>query len=135
MRGALIGRERELAEMLAALDDACDGRGSVLLLAGEPGIGKTSLAEVVAERAAERGARVAWGRSWERGDASPFWVWSQLVRSLLDGADEEARRSWLRPGTEHLALLAPELEPRFGEAASSKHRLDSDAGRFYLFES
>jgi RecA/RadA recombinase len=60
-----IGRDAELAELCAGLEDAIDGRGRVFLIAGEPGAGKTMLAEQLAARAEERGARVLWGRCWE----------------------------------------------------------------------
>ena len=46
----LVGREREMDEALASLDDAFGGRGRLLLLAGEPGIGKSRFAEEVAAR-------------------------------------------------------------------------------------
>jgi predicted ATPase len=57
-----VGREAELAALAADLDAAVAGRGGVVLLAGEPGIGKTRLAEELAARAAARGALVLWGR-------------------------------------------------------------------------
>ena len=49
-----VGRVRELAQLDAALGEAVGGRGRVCLIAGEPGIGKTRLAEHVAASAAER---------------------------------------------------------------------------------
>lgn len=56
-----IGRQSELAVMTAALDDALAGRGQMVMLAGEPGIGKTRLAQELAGLAEQRGARVLWG--------------------------------------------------------------------------
>jgi hypothetical protein len=55
---AFVGRDREMAELAAALEDAVGGRGRLLLVTGEPGIGKTWLAEHLAERALQRGVRV-----------------------------------------------------------------------------
>jgi len=56
-RGVFVGRAAELAELVAGLDDAIAGRGTVFLLAGEPGIGKSRLAEELLARG--RGARSA----------------------------------------------------------------------------
>src|SRR5207249_3852155 len=64
-----VGRERELAEIRSAIDDALAGRGRILLLTGEPGIGKTRLADEAALRAASNGMRVRWGRCWQGGGA------------------------------------------------------------------
>jgi DNA-binding SARP family transcriptional activator len=61
-RGSFVGRKAELAELLHGLEDALAGRGRLLLLAGEPGIGKTRLTEELAARARSRGARVLVGR-------------------------------------------------------------------------
>ena len=134
MRSVYIGRERELAVLLAALEDATGGRGRVLLIAGEPGIGKTALAEQLATHAVERGARALWGRCWEGAGAPPYWPWAQIVRSLAAGSEEEAFRSYVGSGAAHIARLVPELAELLGEPADSPGPADSDARRFYLFE-
>ncbi|GAA3428589.1 hypothetical protein GCM10018953_57720 [Streptosporangium nondiastaticum] len=78
----LVGRDAEIG----ALEEAVTGDGHrVVLLAGEPGIGKTSLAERAAGTARARGHRVAWGRCWDGVGAPPFWPWTQAVRDLADG--------------------------------------------------
>jgi tetratricopeptide (TPR) repeat protein len=134
MPAGFIGRDRELAELLAGLASAFRGEGSVILLAGEPGIGKTTLAERVAGHATDEGARVVWSRSWDGGGAAPYWTWAQVVRTLTEDLGDDALRSFISPETAHVTLLAPALAERFGDVAKSILELDSDAGRFYLFE-
>src|SRR3712207_4432011 len=73
-----VGRERELDELQSALRDARGGRGSLYLLTGEPGIGKTRLAAVLSDEARAQGVRVAWGRCWENGGAPAYWPWIQV---------------------------------------------------------
>ena len=80
---AFVGRERERAELRAALDDADNGRGRLFLISGEPGIGKTRLADELAAEAASRGMRVAWGRCWETAAAPAYWPLVEIVRSLV----------------------------------------------------
>ena len=82
-----MGRARELRDLVAALDEAGDGRGRLVLLSGEPGIGKTRLMQEVARQAADRGWQVAAGRCWEEGGAPAYWPWIQAVRAL--GGDFE----------------------------------------------
>jgi hypothetical protein len=65
-----VGREGELAALTADLDTAGAGHGGVVLLSGEPGVGKTRLAEELAAQATARGALVLWGRCWE-GEGRP----------------------------------------------------------------
>ena len=56
-----IGREREMAELTAELEGALEGRGGLVMLVGEPGIGKTRLTEELTADARDRGVLVAWG--------------------------------------------------------------------------
>jgi predicted ATPase len=56
-----VGRDKEMETLIAALDDAVAGRGRLVMLAGEPGIGKTRLAQELARKAQERECKVLWG--------------------------------------------------------------------------
>ncbi|MEU4538431.1 BTAD domain-containing putative transcriptional regulator [Streptosporangium sp. NPDC023825] len=84
----LVGRDAEVEVLERAV--AGDGH-RVVLLAGEPGIGKTSLAEHAAGTARAGGHRVVWGRCWGGTGAPPFWPWTQAVRDLV-GRDGELAR-------------------------------------------
>jgi AAA ATPase domain len=131
---AFVGRDREVADLVAALEDAIGGRVRLLLIAGEPGIGKTWLAEHLADHAAGRGARVLWARCWEAGGAPPFWPWTQLLGVLAEDLDDQTLATWLGAGATQVAGLVPGLGERLGVApppsASSRA---SDAARFSLF--
>jgi tetratricopeptide (TPR) repeat protein len=131
---AFVGRDREVAELAAALEDAVGGRGWLFLVAGEPGIGKTWLAEHLAEHALQRGVRVLWGRCWEGGGASPFWPWAQIITTLADGCDNETLAAYLGAEAASIAQVVPGLAERVGAAAAAPAAsLESDAARFSLF--
>jgi len=104
-----VGRERELAELASGLEDALAGRGRLFLLVGEPGIGKSRLAEEALQLAAQRGSRVLVGRCWEAGGAPAYWPWVQALRPYLSGIDSEVLRDQLGSGASDLAQLFPEL--------------------------
>src|SRR5258708_34288305 len=80
MSGTFVGRERELGELRASLASVAGGRGQLFCLTGEPGIGKTRLAEEISTDAERAGAKVAWGRCWEGGGAPAFWPWTRALR-------------------------------------------------------
>ena len=103
-----VGREREMAEIVAALDGAVEGRGGLVMLAGEPGIGKTRLTEELAAVAKERGALVTWGACYEDGSAPPYWPWTQAIRSLLT-EPSEAVLSALETRAAVIAEIIPEF--------------------------
>ena len=91
-----IGREEELGLLEAGLEDALAGRGRLFVVVGEAGAGKTQLADEVASRAKQRGARILWGRGWHGGGAPEYWPWRQALRNsrLLPEphADDDASR-------------------------------------------
>jgi DNA-binding SARP family transcriptional activator len=95
---ALIGRADARALARRALDDAWRGEPRWLLLSGEAGVGKTRLAQTIADEAAARGFAVGWGRGDEDDAAPAYWPWVQVVRELTAEFDELGRRKWLAEG-------------------------------------
>jgi DNA-binding CsgD family transcriptional regulator/tetratricopeptide (TPR) repeat protein len=83
----LIGRRRELDVLRGRLAEAREGAGRLVLCVGEPGIGKTRLAQELAGGALAVGAAVAWGRCVEADGAPAFWPWRQALRSLAVDPD------------------------------------------------
>ena len=132
-RGIFVGRERELAELLEALEAALAGYGRLFLLRGEPGIGKSRLADEVIAQARSRGADVLVGRSWEAGGAPAYWPWVQALRAYIERATTEALRSDLGAHGAHLAKLLPELRELVPELTEPP-ALESESARFRLFE-
>lgn len=124
----LFGRGRELAELQSALRAAEQGKGALLLFVGEPGIGKTRLANDFATEASARGARVTWGRAWEAGGAPAYWPWIEALRpfAALTATASEGERRRIAP----LAHLLPDLEG----CAAPKPAADPAQDRFQLFE-
>src|SRR5688500_2310987 len=125
---ALLGRDPELAELRAALRSAESGTGALVLLVGEPGIGKTRLASDFAGEAGARGAQVTWGRAWEAGGAPAYWPWIEALRpfATLAARASDAERARIAP----LAHLLPEIEG----CAAPKPAADPAQHRFRLFE-
>ena len=95
---AFVNRLRELSELRAGVQDALSGRGRLFTIVGEPGIGKSSLADEAARSGADRGAGVFWGRCWEGGGAPAYWPWIQVLRGLINDADRINLAKWLSGG-------------------------------------
>ena len=91
-RDDFVGRQREMAELRTALDAAMAGRGQMVMLSGEPGIGKTRLAQELASRAESLGAQVMWGWCYEHAGAPPYWPYVQPIRSYIETADAQQLR-------------------------------------------
>ena len=133
--GAFVGREYELERLGAALDDALRGRGRLVLLAGEQGIGKTRIATEIGTRAERASARVCWGRCYEREGAPPYWPWVQVVRACAAWCDPEPLRVELPRQTATVADLVPELGERVaGLPPPPLTEADPKQARFGLFD-
>src|SRR3954451_7028040 len=107
--GVFVGREREVDKLRAGLEDALAGRGRLLMVVGEPGIGKTRTAEELITYARLRGARVMVGRAYEAEGAPSYWPWMQMARALVDEAEPEKLRQQLGAGAGDIARVIPEL--------------------------
>jgi hypothetical protein len=79
---SLVGRRRELEVLHTSLEAARGGSGRLVLCEGEPGAGKTRIAQELAGMALAEGVAVAWGRCVEPEGAPAFWPWRQVLRSL-----------------------------------------------------
>jgi class 3 adenylate cyclase/tetratricopeptide (TPR) repeat protein len=75
--GVFVGREQELERLRRAFDDCVSGHGGLVMLVGEPGIGKTRTTQELETYAKMRGAQVLWGRTHESAGAPPYWPWIQ----------------------------------------------------------
>src|SRR3954468_7265076 len=134
IRGPFVGRRAESRELSAALDAAHGGHGSILLLAGEAGVGKTRLAEEVAEMAAAQGDTVLWGRAWEAGGAPAYWPWTQIIRELLHHRPADEVIEDLGWGAPYVGQIAPEVGRRPPASNGHEDPLDSEAARFSTFD-
>ena len=117
-RGAFIGRQREMERLKAALEEALAGRGRLVMLAGEPGIGKTRTAQELGAHAETLGVQVLWGRCFEEEGTPPYWPWVQPIRSYIRQQDPEELASEMGKGAANIAEIVsqvreklPNLEP------------------------
>ena len=84
-------------------------------MGGEPGIGKSRLADEVSSHARDRGFVALWGRGWEDAGAPPYWPWVQVLRSYVRQTDADTvRRSW---------GPAPSTSPRCFPRSTSSFRI------------
>jgi tetratricopeptide (TPR) repeat protein len=80
--GELFGRDRDLFTLRSALRRAFTGRGTLVLVSGEPGIGKTSLLDHLADEVHGLGGRAAWGTCWNGEGAPALWPWQRVLGSF-----------------------------------------------------
>ena len=132
--GVFVGREEETQELRAALASVFSGEGKVVLLTGEPGIGKTRLAEELATYARLRNAQVLWGRCHERAGQPSYWPWVQAIRSYAHTRDLQALESDLGSGAADIAQVVTEIRDRLPGLATPP-ALDPEQARFRLFDS
>ena len=131
--GVFVGREREMDELRAALESALSGRGQLVLLVGEPGIGKTRTAEELATYASLRKAQVLWGRCYEGDGAPAYWPWVQAIRAYAHEHEPGALRAELGSGAVHVAQIVSEVRERL-PGLPEPPALGPDAARFQLFD-
>jgi class 3 adenylate cyclase len=133
-RGVFVGRESELERLRKSFDEAFAGRGSVVMIVGEPGIGKTRSALELETYARIRGAQVLWGAAHEAAGAPAYWPWVQVGRSYGSANDITELAPDMDGKQAVLAGIFPEL--RAGANFVEPEALeDPEASQFRLFDS
>lgn len=132
--GIFVGREKEMDELRAGLEDSLSGRGRLLMLVGEPGIGKTRTSEELATYAGLRNMQVVWGRCYEGEGAPAYWPWVQIIRSYVHEKDPKELASEMGPGAADIAQVVSEVKERL-PGLPAPPTLEPDQARFRLFDS
>lgn len=131
---AFVGREAEMAVLLAGLEAASAGHGRLILLTGEAGIGKTRTALEFAALARSRGIRVLIGRSMEEAGAPPFWPWVQIVRTYLAIGEVDRIQTEMGREAAGIAPVIPDVHAYF-PGLPTPPALAAEHARFHFFDS
>jgi DNA-binding SARP family transcriptional activator len=105
----LVGRRQEMACLRAALADSVLGKGGIVVVSGEPGIGKTRLIEELAHHAAAIGVTTAIASGHDGEGAPPFWPWVQIVRTLVSHGEPNVVRAALAHRASAMAPVVAEV--------------------------
>ncbi|MCE6997204.1 AAA family ATPase [Saccharothrix sp. S26] len=106
-RADLVGRTAEITLLTDLLAASVRSGGRFAAIVGEAGIGKTTLADAVARHATAAGIPVAWGRCPDFGQTPPFWLWTQVVRTLAPPTSDDPALAGFRTG----ATTATDVDP------------------------
>ena len=131
----IAGRARELDVFRGAFARMLAGRRQLVLISGEPGIGKTRCAEALADVAEDQGALVLWGRCHEEAGAPPYWPWVQILRAYVAASSLDEVRLNMGEAANDIAALVPELL----DASHDPHQTpgaiaDANVARFRTFD-
>jgi DNA-binding CsgD family transcriptional regulator/tetratricopeptide (TPR) repeat protein len=128
-----VGREQESGTMLGLLEMASKGDLRVVLLGGEPGIGKTRLMQQIGEHASLRGARVLRGGASQSRGMPAYLPFLEALGPYLRTADPDLLREQTGQWAAALSTIFPELTTRLGELPAG-YSLPSEQERLRLFE-
>ena len=107
----MVGRERELASLLSGLDDAASRRGRLFLISGEPGVGKTRMADEVAAVADAKRMAILVGHCSEHDEAVAYLPFVEILEDFVDReSNPDVLRAALGDQAPELARLIPKLK-------------------------
>ena len=132
--GVFVGRQKEMGDLKASLEDALSGRGRLVTLVGEPGIGKSRTAQELTTYAGLRGAQVLWGRSYEEQGVPPYWPWVQAIRSYAREKDPQQLQSEMGSGAAEIAEVVSDVRDKLPGLPPAP-QLEPEQARFRLFDS
>jgi len=132
-RGRLVDREEELGALKGSLESMLSGRGHVVLVAGEPGIGKTRLAQELLVFARLRGCLASVGRCYEQEVTIPYLPVAEALRAMVREVAADRLGTLVAPYAAELVKLVPELSLRMRDLHPSPP-LEPDQERLRLYE-
>lgn len=133
-RTEFVGRDEERSDLKDRLDAALAGSGSLVMIGGEPGIGKTRLAEEIGADARSRGALALIGRCQDVDSPLPYAPWVEMTNTIARIAPKEVFRQALGEDASEIARLVPEIRRMFPDVAEPL-RMPPEQERHYLFNS
>ncbi len=132
-RGRLVGRTEQLAQATQLWLRALSGQAGMLLISGEPGIGKTRLAQAIVAQARVGGATVLSGGCYEFEAMTPYLPMAEALLDWVHRVDDANLRAMLGNTATELARLAPDIENRLGPLPASQV-LEAEEQRLRLFD-
>jgi tetratricopeptide (TPR) repeat protein len=117
-----------------ALEDTIWGRGRLIMLVGEEGIGKTRLAHEFSTYARLRDVQVLSGHCYEGGGAPPYWPWIQALRTYVDDREPAALRTEMGAGSADIARVIDAVRQRLPDVPMPP-QLGPEQARFQFFDS
>ena len=112
-RRGFVGREAELRQLHTAFNNALSGQGSLVMVVGEPGIGKTSICEQLATCVTLRGGRTLVGHCYEEGSLSlPYLAFVEAIRSYVLSREPDDLRQEMGSGASEVARIVSEVRDR-----------------------
>ncbi len=131
-RSRLLGRDDELAFLDECWQQAEEGRGKLVLMSGEAGVGKSLIAEECANRLRAQGVRVLWGNCYEYGRALPYQPVAEALRTVLPSLTSQELTDFPSWSLQEAARLVPEvLEKRPGLEVTPSIPSDEQRARLY----
>jgi len=133
VRGKMVGRGNEFAQLQQQWHLTQQGRAHLVLLSGEPGVGKTRLADELIEYARSNGAPILRGGCYEYEAAMPYLPFIEALRDWVHATSVENLRAALGDTASEIAKFAPEIETKLG-ALPANPALTPNEERLRLFD-
>lgn len=130
-----VSRAEEKAELSAAIDQAESGSGSLIMISGEPGVGKTRLVQEAAGYAGERGFLCLTGRCYEMEGAAAYLPFIELLEQAHDKISPERFREALGSDAGEVARIMPEIRRWFPDSPPPMEVPDAQQERRFVFNS
>lgn len=132
-RRTFVGREQELRQLQVAFDEALSGQGALVMVVGEPGIGKTALCEQLATHATIRGGKALVGHCYEEGSLSlPYLPFVEAIRSCVLEREPDHLRQELGTGATEVARIVSEIREKV--AVEPREAGDPEDDRWRLYQ-